>query len=206
MEYVDLTHLLNSDLPVYGADLRPQLKQIAEITKSGFIDHQLCTGMHVGTHIDAPRHMLKDGKLLSDFGPRRFVAPAHLIDARDKQILDGELLAGLDIKPGDFIVVMTGWYKHFGQSEYFEKFPVVAESFVQILTEAKVGALGLDTPSPDRSPYKIHKLLLAKDILIVENLTNLEPLLGLRNLEIYALPLKLPTEAAPARVIARGQL
>ena len=62
--------------------------------------------------------------------------------------------------------------------------------------------VGMDTPSPDHAPYKVHKILLGNEILILENLTNLEQLLN-KNFEVIALTPKLEADAAPARVVAK---
>ena len=61
----------------------------------------------------------------------------------------------------------------------------------------------MDTPSPDKYPYKIHKILLKEEILIIENLTNLEELLGVNNFDVIALPAKFYSDGAPIRVIAQ---
>jgi kynurenine formamidase len=63
--------------------------------------------------------------------------------------------------------------------------------------------LGLDTPTPDQSPFLIHKILLGNEILIIENLTHTEELLEFPNFEIIALPLKIDADGSPARVIAK---
>ena len=62
--------------------------------------------------------------------------------------------------------------------------------------------LGIDFFSPDTYPFKIHKIFLKNHILIIENLTNLEHLLGIKNFTIVALPLKTETDSALARVVA----
>jgi kynurenine formamidase len=69
--------------------------------------------------------------------------------------------------------------------------------------KASVSAVGLDTPSPDREPFSIHRQLLGSGVLIIENLTKLEGLVGATPYEVIALPIKFQAEAAPARVIAR---
>lgn len=61
----------------------------------------------------------------------------------------------------------------------------------------------MDTPSPDRVPYAVHRLLLASNILIMENLAHLDQLLGVAQFEVFALPLKLHADAAPVRVVAK---
>lgn len=97
---------------------------------------------------------------------------------------------------------MTGFSEKYRQPEYYEKFPEIGENFAGKAIELGVKVIGMDTSSPDRPPFKVHKLLLGKEILIVENLTNLESLVGIKDFEVFALPAKFHTEAAPVRVIA----
>ena len=61
----------------------------------------------------------------------------------------------------------------------------------------------MDSPSPDRHPFEIHKLLLENSILIAENLTNIEKLLHVRKFEVIALPLNILADSSPARIVAR---
>ena len=71
------------------------------------------------------------------------------------------------------------------------------------MIELGVKIVGMDTPSPDRPPFAIHKLLFKNDILIIENLTNLEELLAHPQFDVIALPAKFDIEAAPVRVVAQ---
>jgi kynurenine formamidase len=50
-------------------------------------------------------------------------------------------------------------------------------------------------------PYPIHKALLDNDVLLIENLVNLNAVVGKR-FRLYALPVRLELDAAPARVLA----
>lgn len=202
MKYIDLTHTFTQNMPVYPGDPNPELKQIAFLDKDGYNDFQIKTGMHVGTHMDAPLHMLQNGKRLSEYPPDRFFGKGHLIDARNKTI-DEKLLKGVKISKGDIVFIMTGFYKKFGKPEFYEAYPVIEKSFASKIIKLGVKIVGMDTPSPDQSPFAIHKLLLGNDVLIIESLTNLEKLSKHMQFEVYALPAKLDTEAAPVRVIAK---
>ena len=62
--------------------------------------------------------------------------------------------------------------------------------------------VGMDTPSPDAPPFPVHKIFLGSEILIIENLTNLESLVDLKNFTVAALPAKFHADAAPVRVVA----
>ncbi len=52
------------------------------------------------------------------------------------------------------------------------------------------------------SRFKTHKILLGGGVLIIENLTNVGLLAG-KDFTVYALPIKLELDGAPARVIAQ---
>ncbi len=190
-------------MPVYPGDPTPELIQSAVITDVDYNEYTLKTGMHVGTHIDAPLHMVDGGKRISDFGLDAFIGRGHLIDARGKKVIDEDLLTGHTIKKNDIVLVMTGWYKKYRDPEYYTSHPEFTENFANKVISLGVKLIGTDTPSPDRPPYPIHKILLSNNILIIENLTNLEPLLTSISFEIYALPLKLDADAALVRVIAK---
>lgn len=203
MEYIDLTHTFKPGMPVYPGDSSPELIETADDYEGGKIIHyQLKTSMHVGTHMDAPLHMLQNGKKLSEYPADHFFGKGHLIDARGKSI-DASLLEAKQISKGDIVLIMTGFSSKFGSPEYYESYPEINEAFASKMLEFGVSIVGMDTPSPDRAPFAIHKLLLGKDVLIIENLTNLESLLGHEQFTITALPAKFDAEAAPVRVVAQ---
>jgi kynurenine formamidase len=66
----------------------------------------------------------------------------------------------------------------------------------------EVKLFGIDTLSPDASPFSTHDVLLGNGILIAENLTNLDKLLEIKEFTVLALPLKVVADSAPARIIA----
>jgi len=202
MKYIDLTHALKQNMPVYPGDPIPEINQVASVERDGYDDSQVKIDLHTGTHMDAPSHMLKGGKKLSAYSPDYFFGSGHLIDARGK-LLDAGLLKGKKILKGDIIFIMTGLSSKFNSPAYYEDYPEISPSLAEKIIELGVKIIGLDTPSPDRPPFVIHKLLMKNDILIIENLTNLESLSEHAKFEVIALPAKFDAEAAPVRVVAR---
>lgn len=203
MFYIDLTHTFKAKMPVYPGDPLPILTQSAEIDAAGYNEFHISTGMHVGTHMDAPLHMIENGKKLSEYGPEKFFGKGHLIDARNQKEINADLIKEKNISPCEIVIVMTGFSEKFGSDSYYNDYPEITESFAQRLVELGVKIVGMDTPSPDRAPFDIHKILLSNDILIIENLTNLEALLPYGKFDIIALPAKFEAEAAPVRVVAK---
>ena len=202
MKIIDLTQLFTSEMPVFPGDDKPSLYGAYEAQDD--ISHfSVSTGMHVGTHMDGPLHMIKGGRKLSEIAPDRFIANGHVIDVRGKTEIGAEVLDGKDIREGDCVLFYTDFGKDFRSANYFENYPVLSEELAQKLVELKVKFIGTDASGPDNAPYKVHRILLAKEILILENLANLEQLLNIATFEVIALPAKFDADAAPVRVIAR---
>lgn len=131
-------------MPVYPGNPKPELKQIAFADKDGYNDFQIKTDMHVGTHMDAPFHMLQNGKRLSEYPPEHFFGKGHLIDARGKSI-NADLLNEKEISRGDIVLIMTGFSNKFGRPEYYESYPEISKTLASKIVELGVGIVGIDT-------------------------------------------------------------
>ena len=107
------------------------------------------------------------------------------------------------VQPRSIVVLYTGMSSLFGRKEYFNDYPTVSVELAQLFVERQVKMVCIDSPSPDRHPYEIHKLLLENNVLIAENLINLDKLLFIKKFEIIALPLNIHADSSPARIIAR---
>lgn len=211
MPFIDLTHCFTAKMPVYPGDPEPVLRQSSHLGHDGFNDYHLATSMHVGTHMDGPLHMIPSGKKLCDFPVDTFFGKGVLVDALQQSSgqavrqtrIGAQILSSHDLQKGDIVLVRTGFSAFYGQQKYFEEYPEITEDFAEKLIDAGVKILGLDSPSPDRPPFKIHKLLLKHDILIIENLMNLDKIPDNTEFQIIALPAKLDADSAPVRVAVK---
>lgn len=202
MQYIDLSHEFVDNMPTYFGDPPTTLKQITTIAKNGYVDHQLTTVMHVGTHMDAPLHMIEGGKYMSEISLDHFVGPGVLLDVRGKKEIDHTMIP--KIPRGSIVLLRTGLSLIYGSQDYEKEFPKITESFAEKLVAVGSSILGLDFLNPDtEETFPVHKILLSKEVLIIENLMNLEALVGVKNFEVFAFPMKLHAEAAPVRVVAR---
>jgi len=201
LQVIDLTHKFTASIPVHSCDEPASITKIRNLADNKYNDWKLSTGMHVGTHIDGPGHLTNSSMVMSDISIDKFVGEGCLIDARNKSI-DIELLKGIHLNENFIVLILTGFDKKFGTEEYFTKYPVLTPEFVQELARHKVKMVGLDFFSPDHYPFEVHKLLFENNILIIENLTNLESLVGVKKSTVVALPLKIATDSSLARVIA----
>ena len=172
--------------------------------RDGFRETRLELFSHVGTHMDAPAHMLRGAVQLDELGADAFAGSAWVLDA--------EKYAGtippeaLDAFPGaDFLLVSTGWERFWGGGEYFGSYPTLAAATVERALSLGVKGIGVDTmgidPMDDET-YANHFLVFRAGKVIVENLCGLVPLRG-RRLYFAALPLKYKNaDGAPVRAVA----
>lgn len=197
--FIDLSVPINEQTPIYPGDPATKIEPAGVLAKDGYNDHYISLGTHVGTHIDAPLHMLEGGLSLDKVPVERFVGHGRLVDVTG---IDFEAVKQADIQEGDIVLFLTGMSDKYQDPSYFENYPAISEEVAKYLVEAKVKMVGVDTCSVDNQDgFPIHKILLAGKVLIIENLTNLNQLAG-KDFKIYALPLNLEIDGSPARVIA----
>jgi len=200
MHYVDLSWPLTSQTPIDPEDSAPQIKPIAQVEADGFTMHEITVGTHIGTHVDAPIHMLAAGKTLDQFPVERFIGRGRYIDVTDG-VFSIEKLRLAKVAAGDIVLFHTGMSAKNTAPEYFRDYPAIPEGVAEYLVEQNVKMVGVDMYGPDHAPYAIHRILLGGDVLIAENLANLDKLAG-KQFTVYALPLNVAVDGAPARIIA----
>lgn len=205
---LDLTHRLETGMPTYPGD-RPE-SQIITRKESQYTISEIHIGAHFGTHFDAPRHFLPNGKTIDEFDVSRFGGSALCL-RRDRSgatalALTNDEIGTIHRLQPQWLLIYTGFDRFWGQSEYFQAHPFLSVEFARQIVELEISGIGIDFPSVDAAEvanqnYPVHRLLMEHEILIIENLTNLQNLpQGL--ITLTALPLKIQTEGAPARVVA----
>jgi kynurenine formamidase len=196
----DLTQPVTDELPVYPGDPAVSISQIATIPNDGYAVSGVSIGTHTGTHLDAAAHMIEGGKQLKDYPIERFVLRVVCVDVREG--FDTGKIAG-QLVPGAGVVFYTGASDYFTEERYWHEYQVPDKATVQLLIDHKVPLVGIDAGSFDTDEtFPVHKALLAADMLLIENLTNLAPLIG-KQFDLYAFPMKLEGDGAPVRVVAR---
>jgi arylformamidase len=165
-----------------------------------------CT--HVGTHIEAPFHHVKDGMDVSELPVHKLIGPCVVLDfshKKDKEAITYEEVSKYDdhIHEGDFVFIRTGMDKYYGTSRWMEM-PYLTEEANEWLISKHIGCLGMDSagleiPNTDYQPN--HTSLFKAKIPQIESLTNLEKI---ENGKYIVIVLPLPIkglDASPLRVI-----
>lgn len=216
---LDLTHAIAPGMPCYPGTEPPVFSQPFTVAEHGFAERRLTMLTHTGTHVDAPAHMLDGAATLDAFAVGRFMGRAAVVDvsgapggAITRQALQDQLH---DIDSLDYVLLHTGWADRWGDASYYRGFPVLNPEAARWLAGSGLHGLGIDAVSVDAAPvdatataaaetaeFPIHRILLQRGLVIVENLTGLRELVG-RRLTFLCLPLKIAgADGAPARALA----
>lgn len=200
---IDLSHLIQDGMPVYPGDTETVLVQSRNIQTDYYNNHQISMNMHAGTHIDGPMHLLDCKEYLSEFPVDTFLGDGCLLDVSGLTVIDYNEEYEQLIKEEQIVILYTGHSKWYGQEQYFTDYPVLTVAFAELLVRKRTKMVGMDTPSPDKYPFEVHKCLFQNRILIAENLTHVDQLLNIKAFEIIALPLHIQADSSVARVVAR---
>lgn len=232
---VDLTHPLDADAPFWPGDLGFTLRNDFDgATNDGqdSFSNSFSMGEHVGTHIDAPRHMNREGRTVDRIPLDRLIGPGVRVDvsARIADLKDRDACVSLEdladwerrngpIPEGSIVLLRTGHSRHWGNRRFYLgtdgigesdshdlHFPGLAPEAARWLTEERrIRAVGIDTAGIDpgnSTEFPTHRILFAREIPAMENLANLEGLPD-RGFVVVALPIKIRGgSGGPLRIVA----
>lgn len=214
-DWIDLTYPLSPEVPRHiGSHPAPTFTRVLEMPAQPLNVTRMELVVHVGTHVDAPRHFLIDGPAMEAVPLDRLMGHGVVVrvDQSPNGIIDAGDLARAEpqIEPGDIVAIDTGWATRWGTTAWDHQ-PSLSLAAAQWLVGQRVKLLAVDTPTPDlpidrRPPnftWPIHHVLLRHGTLIAEQLANLRSLSG-RRVEFLFAPLPIVgSDGSPARVLAR---
>ena len=148
---------------------------------------------HLGTHVDAPAHVLAGGAPVGSLPLDAFVGPARVLD------LPGRGEVGLDALPRRALGVARVLFRTRGQSFLA---PLAAVRLAE--RGARLGGPDAMSVDPDDAEdLPVHRTLLSRGIVVLENLdlSRIEP----GDYRLIALPLKLmELDGSPVRAVLIG--
>ncbi len=200
---IDLSHDIEDEMTVHPYDSCVKLYQDRFLEFDKYNNFRLEIGMHAGTHIDTPMHLTKRITPINGISLEKFMGRGCILDVRDESLITYKEEYLSKVKEGDIVLLYTNNSNKYGTEEYYSNYPTVSKELASFFIKKDIKMLGIDSPSPDKYPFEIHKLLFNHDILIMENMTNLSELVTIKNFEIIALPLKIKAEASLVRAVAR---
>ncbi|MFA6505019.1 MAG: cyclase family protein [Treponemataceae bacterium] len=223
----DLSHVFDEN--TYHPMGFPAFKNVQMFPSHGCRHALVTMSLHFATHMDAPWHMVEDGKRLDQIDIRELCGEAVVLDVSEKYAPEKATLkgvsvadleaaakaAGLDIRAGDAVIVYTGWEKWYetNPSRYYDSYCTLSHEAAQWLAEKKIRLVGLDVPDIDlpasyvKAPFepRNHRAILGAGIYVIENVGGeIRRLLGKR-IDLLPAPMKVGGEyasGAPVRLLA----
>ncbi len=209
-EILDLTHTISNDTPVYPGTEPLSLTVHNTIAKDGYQETMLHMNSHTGTHMDAPGHILEHAATLDKMDISRFFGRALVVDCTGLKA--DEQITMKYIEPlreaadkAEFLLFYTGWSRFWMQECYYASFPYCGEDVIRYCVETGKRGVGIDTPSIDpmgSTDFPMHCIVFGAGLLVIENLANLDRLLG-KTFTFASLPLKYENaDGSPVRAVA----
>ena len=159
MKIIDISQEVLSSR-VYEGDPVPKGERIMDM-KSGELYNlskiSLCA--HNGTHIDAPLHFFEDGKSIDEIPLEHFVGECFV--AQENGNIDAQGAKKIFEKARAFGAEKRILIK--GEA-------TVTEQGARVFADAEILLLGNESQSvgPENAPMAVHKILLGKDIVLLE--------------------------------------
>jgi arylformamidase len=205
---IDISVALDSNIPLWPGSPGFKLKWIKK-TGSGdeFNNSYLACDVHVGTHVDAPAHLLPNRKTVKDLELDILIGSCLVIYLPNIKEITADDLSGAKIpSPTERLLIKTDnsslWDSE--HTEFKQEFVALTHEAAQWLVQKGIRLVGIDYLSIGdfESGTETHRILLRNDIAVLEglNLRNVEP----DEYELICLPLKLKgAEGAPVRAVLK---
>lgn len=214
MSWIDFTHIISPSMSTFPGTPAPELTTVATVPANYYRETKLQLYSHMGTHMDAPAHIIENGRTLDQFPAEHFIGSAVVIPCTPKCMPD-ETYPVIDMsalepymeaaEAADFLIFSTGWESKWNDSAtYRSSYPILAPDIAFFAATRHKKGIGVDTLSPDR-PDKLHfhrAFLSSEEGVIIENLCNLASVPAGELFPLCALPLLFENaDGAPARVL-----
>ncbi len=208
MKVIDLSHPVSPGMPVYPGTEPPVFVTGTSIAQAGFLEKKITLFSHTGTHVDAPAHLIEGAMTLDELPVDQFIGKAIVLGLEGCKgpvidIKDLERFADA-VDEAEFVLIRTGWSRHWGTERYFKRFPVLSLEAALWLADFDLKGIGFDTISPDpmdTEDYPVHKAFMKRDTIIIENLAHLD-LLPDSPFMFSCLPIKFEdADGSPVRAV-----
>jgi kynurenine formamidase len=202
MKFIDLTHTISHGMHVFPGETKPSITRDVLPEDAGYVTHRLESNMHTGTHMDAPFHAKSDTITINNYKIGTFAGSAAVIDVRGLGFIAMQPEWISIFRKFEIVLFCTGYSESWSKDAYYYDYPEFDSAIASALVENGVHLAGFDSPSPDKSPFEFHSIFLSDKRFLVENLTNLEELIGIEYITFMAFPLKIEAEASLIRAVA----
>ncbi|GBN35111.1 hypothetical protein AVEN_161666-1 [Araneus ventricosus] len=227
---VDMTYTFDETTLKFPGMKKFELKTLINgMTEGGFWlrVEEFSSGIHVGTHMDAPAHFSKNGKTIDELPLEHFIAPAAVVDMTAKAEIDPDAEATVeDLLKWEsttgqslnetILLLKSGWGKKWNNRTAFFGTPdddaaklhhpgLAPEAAQWLVDNRNIYGIGVETLSFDKGTgfgKEVHQILLGHGMFGIENMANMDkiPIYGAT---LHVMPMKIgDASGAPTRIIA----
>ncbi len=199
---IDITRTLGLDSVCWPGDHELSIEPASRMADGDEVNlAKIVTTNHAGTHLDAPLHMLADGRSLDDYPIDRFRLPVEVIEVPSgKSKIDLDAIAGHSFAEGEGALFKTS-NSELPRDRFCEDYVSMKKEAAEVLAAANIGLVGVDYLSVDAfgdSGFPAHRALLGAGVLILEDVDLREVAPGRYTLMCF--PLKMQgANGAPCR-------
>lgn len=150
--FYELSHPWGHGAPTHPGFEDVQIRRQANHAEHGVTSQRIRTVMHTGTHVNAPHHLVQRAPGIGDLPLDLFFGNGVIIDCpKGKwELVTPADLASVDIRPADIVIVVTGWHRHYSESQrYYAHAPGLSLETAQLLIDRGVKLVGIDTANID---------------------------------------------------------
>lgn len=215
--WLRLSHVLTATTPAYGGGIGLVVEPTRMMCRGDSCNTaSLSLSNHLGSHVDAPRHFVADGRTVDSYTVADwiFVHPWVLdVPAEPGEVLGVEKFAPAleGCTDADLLLVRTGFEKWRGEERYWASSPAFDPGLVDYLRARLPGfsAIGLDTISIGSLLHRqlgrsAHQRFLGAGLRIFEDLSLAGAPAKDRLACVIALPLYIDeADGAPCTVIGQ---
>lgn len=206
--YYDVTVPFKNGMMCFPTDPQCRISTHWAIKKGDIVNLSILEfGSHTGTHIDAPKHFIDNGKTVDELDNCCFIGQAKVFDFSHLSCcIDISDLEGMDIRKGDIVLFKTTNSSLMRTQTFSEDFVFITSAAAEWLAEKRIATLGFDFLSVEKygggDSFGAHYALLGSNVVIIEGLDLTEITAGVY--EMISLPMLIKGgNGSPIRVLLK---
>jgi len=218
MKIYDFTMVFEPEMKaLWPGHPKPKVEIFTTFEKEKYEARYISMDTHVGTHIDAPKHIVPGRKGTDEIPIEQLVGDGVILDLPRgpyEEITHEDFQkAKPAIKDRDIVLIHTGWGQRWTEpwdEAFFKSRPGITTKAAEWLVSKKVKAVGIDNltissgKAEELAPGtpSVHRILCSNEVIIVEGLVNLKSAVGKRLIiAVGVIPVK-GSDGGQARVFA----
>ena len=208
-KYIDITLSISNKLPVWPGSAPVRFYRNSDIEKGDIAtDTTVQFGVHMGTHVDAPSHFIKEGKSVEHISLDILIGKSYVAEVPGSEnSITVETLNKLDLPDSiERLLLKTKNSQLWRHQSFYSNFVALTADAAQWIVNRGIKLVGIDYLSIQGfyDGPEVHQILLSEEVVVVEGLNLNDVPIGWY--ELFCLPIKLRgVEGAPARVLLRAQ-